>query len=80
MIGLAFNLEHVFRITPAQAEIGKWILLIIGLNVAINFPFSVYGGVISGFQRYDINNIVAIVSSLTVALVNVAVAARRLRR
>ena len=26
----------------------------------MNFPFSVYGGVISGFQRYDVNNMVAI--------------------
>lgn len=73
VIGLAFNLEHVFRISQAQAEIGKWILLIIGVNVAINFPFSVYGGVSSGFQRYDINNVVAIVSNLTVAAVNIAV-------
>jgi O-antigen/teichoic acid export membrane protein len=71
--GLAFNLEHVFRITSAQAEIGKWILLIIGINVAINFPFSVYGGVTSGFQRYDINNMVAIVSNLMVAAVNIAI-------
>jgi O-antigen/teichoic acid export membrane protein len=73
VMGLAFNLEHVFRITQAQAEIGKWILLIIGINVAINFPFSVYGGVSSGFQRYDINNIVAIVSNVLVAVVNIAV-------
>ena len=73
VIGLAFNLEHVFRITQAQAEIGKWILLIIGVNVAINFPFSVYGGVSSGFQRYDINNMVAIVSNVLVAVVNIAV-------
>ena len=51
-------------ITPAQAETGKWILLIIGVNVAINFPFSVYGGVSNGFQRYDINNVVAIASSV----------------
>src|SRR5205085_8726505 len=62
-----------FRMNQAQAEIGKWILLIIGVNVAINFPFSVYGGVSSGFQRYDINNVVAIVSNLTVAAVNVGV-------
>ncbi len=72
VVGLAFNLEHVFRIDHAQAEIGKWILLIIGVNVAINFPFSVYGGVSSGFQRYDINNMVAIVSNLLVAAVNIA--------
>jgi O-antigen/teichoic acid export membrane protein len=73
VVGLAFNLEHVFRINHAQAEVGKWILLIIGINVAINFPFSVYGGVCSGFQRYDINNMVAIVSNLAVAAVNIAV-------
>jgi len=72
-IGLAFNLEHVFKIDAAQAQTGKWILLIIGLNVALNFPFSVFGGVISGFQRYDANNLVAICSSIAVAAVNVAV-------
>lgn len=73
VIGLAFNLDHVFRITAAQAEIGKWILLMIGVNVAVNFPFSVYGGVSSGFQRYDINNMVAIVSNIIIAAVNIAV-------
>ena len=45
----------------------------------MNFPFSVYGGVISGFQRYDQNNMVAIVSSVAVAIVNYAVLAGRLR-
>jgi O-antigen/teichoic acid export membrane protein len=71
--GLAFNLDHIFKIDAAQAQTGKWILLIIGLNVAMNFPFSVFGGVISGFQRYDANNLVAIGSSALVALVNVAI-------
>jgi O-antigen/teichoic acid export membrane protein len=70
--GLAFNLQHVFKIDAAQADTGKWILLIIGLNVALNFPFSVYGGVISGFQRYDANNLAAIGCSVVVALANVA--------
>lgn len=73
MVGLAFNLDHLFRLGPGQAETGKWILLIIGTNVAANFAFSIYGGVICGFQRYDINNIVASVSSVAVALVNVCV-------
>ena len=73
VIGVAFNLEHLFKITPAQAETGKWILLIIGVNVAVNFAFAVYGGVCSGFQRYDINNLVAVGSTVAVALVNVAV-------
>jgi O-antigen/teichoic acid export membrane protein len=71
--GLAFHLDYVFRISPAQAETGKWILLIVAVNVAMNFPFSVYGGVTSGFQRYDINNMVAIVSNVAIAVVNIAV-------
>lgn len=70
---LAFNLDHIFNLTPEQAETGKWILLIIGVQVALNFPFSVYGGVCAGFQRIDINNIVAVVVAVVAAIVNVAV-------
>ncbi len=71
--GVAFNLDHLFRISAAQAQTGQWVLLIIAIHIAMNFPFSVYGGVISGFQRYDQNNIVAIVTSVAVAVVNAAV-------
>src|SRR3954449_7071851 len=42
VIALALNVQHLFRITPDQAYLGKWILLIIGLNIACNFPFSVF--------------------------------------
>jgi O-antigen/teichoic acid export membrane protein len=73
VIGLAFNLQHVFNITPQQADTARWLLLVIGLNIACNFPFSVYGGIIDGFQRYDRNNFVAIASSLAVAAANAAV-------
>ncbi|HET7694297.1 MAG TPA: flippase [Vicinamibacterales bacterium] len=73
VVGLAFNLDQFFNITPAQAETGKWILLIVGLNAAVNFGFSTFGGICAGFQRYDINNVVAIASSAVVAAVNVAV-------
>jgi O-antigen/teichoic acid export membrane protein len=69
--GVAFNLERLFPLTAEQAAMGKWILLLIGIHVALNFPFSVYGGVISGFQRYDVNNSLAIVIGIIVALVNV---------
>ena len=72
-VGVAFNLDHLFRITHAQAETGRWVLLIIAVHIAMNFPFSVYGGVISGFQRYDQNNMVAVATSIAVAAVNAAV-------
>jgi O-antigen/teichoic acid export membrane protein len=73
VIVVAFNLGHLFKITPEQAETGKWVLMIIGIYVALNFPFSIYGGVISGFQRYDINNGQAVITSLVVAAINAAV-------
>ena len=57
---VAFNLGHIFKITPEQAQTGKWILMIIAIHISMNFPFSVFGGIISGFQRYDANNMVAI--------------------
>jgi O-antigen/teichoic acid export membrane protein len=73
VIGVAFNLGHFFKITPEQADTGRRVLLITGLYVALNFPFSVYGGIISGFQRYDINNGQAVLTSVVVALTNVVV-------
>ena len=72
VIALAFNLDNLFNITATQAQIGKWILLIVGLKVMFNFAFAVYGGVCSGFQRYDINNFVAVATSVLVGLVNIA--------
>jgi O-antigen/teichoic acid export membrane protein len=47
------------------------LLLISGTQVAIGLPFGVFGGVVNGFQRYDVNNAVSIGTSLTVAAVNV---------
>ena len=70
---LAFNLETLFNITPDQAVIGRKVLLIITAYVAIGFPFSVFGGVVNGFQRHFMNGSIAIVTTITVALVNAAV-------
>jgi O-antigen/teichoic acid export membrane protein len=70
---LAFNLERLFNVTPDQAATGRKVLLIITAYVAIGFPFSVFGGVVNGFQRHFMNGSVAIVTTITVALVNAAV-------
>jgi O-antigen/teichoic acid export membrane protein len=70
---LAFNLDAFLRLTPEQAEVGRVIVLIVGLQVAVGFPFTVYGGVINGFQRYDANSVVSIFSTIAVGVVNVSV-------
>jgi O-antigen/teichoic acid export membrane protein len=49
------------------------VLLVVSANVAAGTAFSIFGGVINGFQRYDLNNVVGAVSSALVALVNVLV-------
>ena len=68
---LAFNLTRVLNITPDQAATGRWLMLTIGVYVSLGFPFSIFGGVINGFQRYDLNNMVGVGSSVVVAIVNV---------
>jgi O-antigen/teichoic acid export membrane protein len=47
----------------------------VAANVALGFPFSVFGAVINGFQRYDLNNVVGAATSIVVAIVNVTVLA-----
>jgi len=67
----AFNISRVFNITPDQAATGRSLMLVIGVYVSLGFPFSVFGGIINGFQRYDLNNLVGVCSSLIVAVINV---------
>ena len=70
---LALNLERLFTLTADEAATGRNVLLILSLYVAVGFPFSVFGGVVNGFQRNYLNGFVSIASSVIVAIVNVAV-------
>jgi O-antigen/teichoic acid export membrane protein len=72
---IAVFLGRLFHLSPDQVHIGRMVLLITSLNVAAGTAFNVFGGVINGFQRYDLNNVVGAASSLLTALVNVAVLA-----
>lgn len=66
-------LDRIFKINPADVATSREVLLILSVFIALRFSFSVYGGVIVGFQRYHVNNIISIVISIAVAVVNVAV-------
>jgi O-antigen/teichoic acid export membrane protein len=70
---VAFNIQHVFAIAPEQVGVGRTVLLIVSVQFALSFPFSIYGSIINGFQRYDANNLVAIASSVLVATANAIV-------
>src|SRR4051812_28039864 len=68
---LALNINHVFSLSPEQLSVGRSLMLIIGVYVSLGLPFSIFGGIINGFQRYDLNNLVGVGSSVVVAMVNV---------
>jgi O-antigen/teichoic acid export membrane protein len=74
-IAIAVFLGRLFQLSPEQIHVGRVVLLIISLNVAAGTAFNVFGGVINGFQRYDLNNVVGALSSVVTAVVNVAVLA-----
>jgi O-antigen/teichoic acid export membrane protein len=69
----AYNLDALLKLTPDQVPTSRALLLIVGANVALRFLFGVFGGVIVGFQRYHLNNLTSIATSLAVAAANVAV-------
>lgn len=71
--GIALNLHHFFKLEPDQAATGRSVLLFVSAYVALGFPFSVFGGVVNGFQRRYLNGWVAIGTTIVVALVNIAV-------
>jgi O-antigen/teichoic acid export membrane protein len=70
---LAVWVDSVFHLAPDQTHTARVVLLVVTLNVAASTAFSVFGGVINGFQRYDLNNLMGAASSVATALVNVAV-------
>jgi O-antigen/teichoic acid export membrane protein len=72
-IVIAVFLGNVLNIPPDQLYVGRVVLLVTSVHFAMGTAFSVYGAVINGFQRYDINNITGTVSSIIVAIVNVIV-------
>jgi O-antigen/teichoic acid export membrane protein len=70
---VAFYLPQLFNFEPGQASIGRMVLLITAAQIALYFPFSVYGGVINGFERFYINNVVGTVSNVAAAAAQVLV-------
>jgi O-antigen/teichoic acid export membrane protein len=70
---LAVSLGRLFHLSPDQTDVGRIVLLVTSVNVACGIAFSVFGGVINGFQRYDLNNVVGAGSSIVAGVVNVAV-------
>lgn len=72
-VGVAALMPAIFNLAPDQVHTGRMILLIVAANVTMMFIFSVFGGVVNGFQRYYLNNVIGTATEVLSAAVNVAV-------
>ena len=71
IFGLSFVLPHVFNIPLEDINIFKTVLWIVGLQVAFNFPMSIWRGLMSGLQDFHIINGIAITTNLLKAVATV---------
>ena len=63
--GIAWQFGRFFRVTPDQVATGQSLLLVIGSYIAIRFAASIFGAVTVGFQRYYLNNVISICTSIS---------------
>ena len=55
-------------IRPEFRMTARWLLLMVGSAVSLGFPLGVSGGVLEGLQRFDVQNLTSIISTLLRAL------------
>jgi O-antigen/teichoic acid export membrane protein len=72
-IVLSVYIERILHLSGDQAHTARLVLLITSVSVALGTACTVFGAVINGFQRYDLNNIAGTASTIVIALVNVLV-------
>jgi O-antigen/teichoic acid export membrane protein len=70
---VAWNIGRIFDLPPAQAHTGRLLMMMIGAQLAIGLPFTIFGSIVNGFQRTYLNAIVSACVSLSVVAVNVLV-------
>ncbi len=62
--------DRIFHILPALQTTARWLLLVVGVSVALGFPLGMFGGILEGLQKFYILNWTNIVStSLRVVLI-----------
>jgi O-antigen/teichoic acid export membrane protein len=59
-VGLAAIFPHFFKIPPALARASQIAVLLIGLRAALTMSIGVFGAVLSGLNRYDLQNYVSL--------------------
>ena len=62
--GLCALAPRLSQWAPEQLREVQWTILVLGLNVAINMVGSVFGGVLMGLRRFDLERCVSVLSDV----------------
>ena len=62
-IALALFAVHRFSIPSQYVQSARLVLVIAGITVAVSFVSGVFGGVVIGLQRFDLSNLVEVLST-----------------
>lgn len=60
-VGLAWVFPTMFKVPPNMARSAQMAVVIVGANLAIVMSMGVFGGVVSGLNRYDIQTAIQLV-------------------
>jgi O-antigen/teichoic acid export membrane protein len=63
-IVLFLYMDSIFRVPAELHATARWLLLMVGASVAFGFPLGVFGGLLDGLQRFDVNNWTSVASNL----------------
>lgn len=63
-IFLSFYLAELFPVSSDLATVGKPFLLVAGTSLALSFPLSLLNGILFGFQRLDVLNLINTLGSV----------------
>ena len=63
-VSVAWVFGRVFTVSLDHIGIARSLLLITGVTLAINFPLSIFGAVLTAYQRADINDALSILHRL----------------
>lgn len=55
-IFIALNFQHFFSVAPELVPTARIVAVIVGANLALTFPLSVFSGFLAGLQRFDLTN------------------------
>jgi len=66
--GIAVFIGHIFNIPPELVSVARIVLILGGINVAVSIISGVFGGIVTGLQRFEYVNAVEVGIQATRAL------------